>query len=321
MERQRQTGRDRDTERQRETELDWVQWVSRIGEDSAGYGAPRVRACCQKASVRFCQYAVGGERVCGGEWTGVWDWERGARWEDRCRGPGSGPPAVQGGLGLGWRGRLAEVGTEIREGAYRCPWFGGGLGELRNVKGLWVCEKSSICSGHTPHCWTLRSKCAGVCVQECCIENKFVGALISRGAVERNLPHPSDLSEAAFSSKFPTTFLLSWYVLPHLWGLEQKWELPTQSWRRPFTLGDTCLHTNKTFLSTLTIKRLNGSCKSLIYLRPLGLGVLIWFVGVSQHLQMSKGFPVALLSLWGHPGDLLVETFFEILLGLWEIYF
>lgn len=44
-------------------------------------------------------------------------------------------------------------------------------------------------------------------------------------------------------------------------------------------------------------KELNGSCKSLICLRPLGLGVLIWFVGVSQHLQMSKGFPVALLSL------------------------
>ena len=39
-----------------------------------------------------------------------------------------------------------------------------------------------------------------------------MGALISRGAVERNLPHPSDLSEAAFSSKFLTTFLLSWYV-------------------------------------------------------------------------------------------------------------
>lgn len=43
---------------------------------------------------------------------------------DAGDGRASGPPAAQGGLGGGWRGRLAEVGAEIREGASRCPWFG-----------------------------------------------------------------------------------------------------------------------------------------------------------------------------------------------------
>ena len=59
-------------------------------------------------------------------------------------------------------------------------------------------------------------------MQECCAENKLEGALISRGAVEGNLSHPSDLSEAAFSSKFPTTFLLSWYVHVYIFEMIMK---------------------------------------------------------------------------------------------------
>lgn len=79
----------------------------------------------------------GGERVCGG---GADRGLRGGegRGGETCGGQGSGPPPTQGGLGEGGGKGWLKWG-QIREGASRCPWFGG---ELRNVKGLGDCEKS-----------------------------------------------------------------------------------------------------------------------------------------------------------------------------------